>query len=139
MNSFVVAKVLVVNEKGEVLVLRRSKTDERRPGQWDFPGGWVDEGEDILTAIKREAIEEAGLELADPKLVFAFSEITTAHGSGTWLVYVTHISGDPKITLSYEHDAHAWKNPYDLLKEITYDRQQKMLKYTLEHKLLEEN
>lgn len=137
MKSFVVSKVLVVNDKGEVLALRRSQTDERRPGQWDFPGGWVDAGEDILAAAKREAIEEAGLELTDLKLVFAFSEMTTDHGSGTWLLYVAHLSGDPKITLSYEHDAHTWKKPADLLKEITYDRQQKMLQYVLENKLIE--
>ena len=139
MNSFVVSKVLVVNEKGEVLALRRSQTDERRPGQWDFPGGWVDAGEDILTAVKREAIEEAGIELTDSKLVFAFSEMTIDHGSGTWLLYVAHVSGDPKVTLSREHDAHAWKRPEDFLKEITYERQQKMLQYGLENKLLEEN
>lgn len=136
MKSFVVSKVLVVNEKGEVLALRRSQIDERRPGQWDFPGGWVDAGEDILAAVKREATEEAGIELTDPKLVFAFSEMTTSHGSGTWLLYVTHISGDPNITLSHEHDAHAWKKPETLLKEITYNRQQKMLAYVIENKLV---
>lgn len=136
MKSFVVSKVLVVNEKGEVLALRRSKTDERRPGQWDFPGGWVDAGEDAHTAAIREAKEEAGLDLKDPTLVFAFSEMTTQYGSGTWLLFVEHISGDPEITLSYEHDAHAWKKPENLLKEITYERQQKMLKYVLENKLL---
>ncbi len=145
MNSFVVSKVLVVNEKGEVLALRRSQTDERRPGQWDFPGGWVDAGEDTNTAAIREAKEEAGLDLVNPELVFAFSEMTTKsktlgskHGSGTWLLFIEHITGDPKITLSSEHDSHTWKNPKELLKEITYDRQQKMLQYVLENKLLEE-
>jgi 8-oxo-dGTP diphosphatase len=137
MRSFVVSKVLVVNEKGEVLAIRRSQTDDRRPGEWDFPGGWVEADEDTLTAVKREAVEEAGIDLKDPQLVFAFSEMTTKYGSGTWLLYVDHISGDPKVTLSYEHDMHAWKRPEELLKEITYERQQKMLTYVLENKLLE--
>jgi len=137
MKSFVVSKVLVVNEKGEVLALRRSKTDERRPGQWDFPGGWVDADEDTLTAVKREAMEEAGLTLIDPTLVFSFSEMTTQYGSGTWLLYVDRISGDPEIKLSYEHDAHVWKKPEELLKEITYERQQKMLSYVLDNNLLD--
>lgn len=138
MHSFVVSKVLVVNEKGDVLVLRRSQTDERRPGQWDFPGGWVEADEDTLTAVKREAVEEAGIELADPKLVFAFSEMTTNHGSGTWLLFVDQIAGNPDVRLSSEHDLHTWMPPKDLLKEITYERQQKMLSYVLENNLLTE-
>lgn len=137
MHSFVISKVLVVNEKGEVLALRRSQTDERRPGQWDFPGGRVDADEDTLNAVKREATEEAGVTLVDPRLVFAFSEMTTKHGSGTWLLYVDHVVGEPEVKLSFEHDAHAWKKPAELLKEITYERQQKMLQYVLDNDLLE--
>lgn len=143
MKSFVVSKVLVVNEKGEVLALRRSQTDDRRPGQWDFPGGWVDAGEDTHRAAIRETREEAGIDIIDPQLVFAFSEMTaksktlgSKEGSGTWLLYVEHISGDPEITLSEEHDAYAWKRPKELLKEITYERQQKMLRYVLDNNLL---
>lgn len=137
MHSFVVSKVLIVNEKNEVLAIRRSQSDERRPGQWDFPGGWVEADEDTLTAVKREAVEEAGIALNDPTLVYAFSEMTTNHGSGTWLLYVDHVAGDPEVKLSYEHDHHEWKRPEDLLKEITYERQQNMLTYVLENKLLE--
>ncbi|MGH7157847.1 MAG: NUDIX hydrolase [Candidatus Saccharimonadales bacterium] len=137
MKSFVVSKVLVVNEKGEVLALRRSQTDERRPGQWDFPGGWVDAGEDTHKAAIREAKEEAGIELKDPELVFAFSEVDSKRGNGTWLLYIEHIFSEPTVTLSAEHDAYDWKKPEDLLKEITYDRQQKMLRYVLQNKLLE--
>lgn len=137
MKSFVVSKVLVVNEKGEVLALRRSKTDERRPGEWDFPGGWVDAGENTHAAAIRETKEETGLDVKNPALVFAFSEMTTRYGSGTWLLFVEHISDQPEIKLSYEHDAYAWKKPEELFKEITYDRQQKMLAYVLQNKLLD--
>lgn len=137
MNSFVVAKAFIVNEHGELLVLRRSQTDDRRPGQWDFPGGWVDEGEDMTQAVIREAQEEAGLTLKDPKLIFALSEMTTHHGSGTWLLFVERISGRPQIHLSNEHDLATWKKPADLAKELTYERQQKMLGYALENNLLD--
>lgn len=139
MRSFIVSKVLVVNEKGEILALRRSQTDDRRPGQWDFPGGWVDTGEDVHKAAIRETKEEAGIDIVDPELVFAFSEVDPKRGNGTWLVYIEHIAGDPVVTLSDEHDAFAWKKLEDLLAEITYERQQKMLTYVLEHGLLKRN
>jgi 8-oxo-dGTP diphosphatase len=137
MRAFVVCKVLVVNKAGEILAIRRSKTDERRPGEWDFPGGWLDKGEDVFEAVVREAKEEAGIAIARPTLVFGHSEMTTHHGSGTWLLFVTHIDDAPEITLSYEHDLHKWVRAEDLLKEITYERQQIMLRYVLENNLLE--
>jgi len=76
MRSFVVAKVIVMNAAGQMLALRRSKTDERRPGQWDFPGGHTDPGEDIMEAALRETREEAGIELPYADLKFALSEVT---------------------------------------------------------------
>lgn len=137
MRAFAVCKVLIVNKAGEVLAIRRSQTDERRPGEWDFPGGWLEEGEDVFEAVVREAKEEAGVDISRPTLVFGHSEMTMRYGSGTWLLFVTHIDSDPEITLSSEHDLHKWIKPEDLLKEITYERQQIMLRYVLENKLLE--
>lgn len=137
MKSFVVAKVIVVNDNGEMLALRRSQSDVRRPGQWDFPGGHVDEGEDMTEAAHREALEEAGLNLAGLRLAFAMSEIVPKHGAGTWLVFVAHISGSPEITVSHEHDQHKWMAPEEFLATATYDRQIKMVRYVTDNELLE--
>jgi 8-oxo-dGTP pyrophosphatase MutT (NUDIX family) len=46
---------LVVNEKGEVLMIYRR-------GKWDLPKGKLDEGEDIETCCVREVSEETGLQ-----------------------------------------------------------------------------
>ena len=35
----------------------------RYPGEWVFPGGGVDEGEDARAAAARELAEELGIEL----------------------------------------------------------------------------
>jgi 8-oxo-dGTP diphosphatase len=43
-----------------MLLLRRSRSLTAFPGTWDIPGGHVQEGEDLLTALKREIREETG-------------------------------------------------------------------------------
>lgn len=45
-------KAIIRNEKGEVLVVREDGDD------WSLPGGGVDHGEDVMTALKRELYEE---------------------------------------------------------------------------------
>ena len=137
MSSFVVAKALVVNENNEVLAIRRSQTDDRRPGQWDFPGGWVEEGEDVYAAVVREIEEEVGLKADNPELVFAFSEMTTQYGSGSWIFFIVRVKGQPAVTLSYEHDLAAWKQLDELIQEVQYDRQLKLLNYVRDNHLLE--
>jgi 8-oxo-dGTP pyrophosphatase MutT (NUDIX family) len=46
---------VVLNRKGEVLVVSQHGTS------WSLPKGHIEEGEDTLTAAKREIYEEAGV------------------------------------------------------------------------------
>ncbi len=52
--------VMLINDKNEILVENRIKNDW--PGL-TFPGGHVEEDEDIVEAAKREFLEETGLTL----------------------------------------------------------------------------
>lgn len=139
MKSFVIVKLLVVNQKGEVLSLRRGEDAPRRAGEWDFPGGFLDEGEDLTTAILREAKEEAGLDIEWARVVFAMSDPDSGrHGSGTWVVFAVHVNSTPDVTLSFEHQEFAWLAPEALFDRIEYDRQRKMLRYIVDNRLLEQ-
>lgn len=51
----------IVNDFGEVLLQKRGPTREL-PGQWENPGGRVEEGETHQAALARELHEELGLE-----------------------------------------------------------------------------
>lgn len=46
---------VVLNEKGEVLVVNQ------RGNSWSLPKGHVDPGEDLLSAARREILEESGV------------------------------------------------------------------------------
>jgi nucleoside triphosphatase len=61
---------LIARPDGRVLIVRTHKWS----GLWGVPGGKVDYGEDILTALRREMREEVGLEIHDERYAF-LSEI----------------------------------------------------------------
>lgn len=52
----------VFNSKGELYLQKRSLSKDIQPGKWDTAvGGHVDYGEEIETALRREAREELGI------------------------------------------------------------------------------
>jgi ADP-ribose pyrophosphatase YjhB (NUDIX family) len=61
------ACALVVDDDGRVLLARRG--GEVFHGYWDLPGGFLDEGEHPLDALRRELREETGLEVEPGELV----------------------------------------------------------------------
>lgn len=52
----------IVNEKGEILIQKRSETKKQAPNKWVSTGGHVKSGEDEKEAIAREVKEEIGLD-----------------------------------------------------------------------------
>lgn len=54
------ADFLLFNEKGELLLLKRSKWEDDLKGSWVIPGGHVDLGEEFEAAALRELWEESG-------------------------------------------------------------------------------
>lgn len=65
-----VAVIILVNEKGEFLLQKRSSSVKRAPGKWGFFGGGIEKNETSLDAVKRETLEELHYELTNPKLIF---------------------------------------------------------------------
>lgn len=55
--------ILIVNPKLEVLVVQRDKSRENAPGSWELVYGRMHQGEEPIDALRREAMEEVGLEV----------------------------------------------------------------------------
>ena len=102
---FNVARVIVLNSKGEILILKRNLQDAYYPGVWDIPGGGVNEGEILEEAAKREFKEECGIEVEISEDYFTvFHRTDKPVDVYGFLARLT--KGD--IVLSKEHIEFAW-------------------------------
>lgn len=61
-NPRAACSVVFMNAAGELLYAKRAR--EPLAGKYDFPGGFLDYGEDAYQAAQREMLEEAGLHVA---------------------------------------------------------------------------
>ena len=61
-----VAAAVLTDRRGRVLVSRRHD-DAHQGGLWEFPGGKVDAGEDVQSALRREIREELGVEVVSAR------------------------------------------------------------------------
>lgn len=133
----VLAKVFVVCD-GKLLLIRRSLTDNRRPGEWDIPGGHAEPGEFAEETAVRETLEEANVAIDPKKFVLAathtqkVSEDLIAH----WLFYVGTTDAPNRVAISHEHDAFQWVTPEEGLQLITYDVQHNALQTAIDYGLL---
>ena len=57
-----VAVAVLIGRSGKVLLGRRG-AHTRQPGRWSFPSGFVERGERLEDAARRETLEETGLDV----------------------------------------------------------------------------
>lgn len=101
----------IINDKGEVLLMKRSQNAKNERGKWEAPGGAVEFGETLEEAIRREMREELGVEIEIKKQFPAKSEILVADKQH-WVptTFLVHIAkgNTPKNVEPNKHDEIGW-------------------------------
>lgn len=72
------AAAFILNPAGELLVCRRAAAPAA--GTLDLPGGFVDIGENIEEALRREIFEELNLKVQDMHYLFSLPNVYTYSG-----------------------------------------------------------
>lgn len=111
----------VFNEKGELYLQKRPMWKDIQPGKWDTAvGGHVDFGEDIHTALLREAREELGINAEGNELVQMYEFHSEREHE---LVYAHKIVYDKEIKPSEETDGGRFWTMQEIRDAIGHDIQ----------------
>ena len=109
-----VAKALILDARGNALILRRSSTHPYYAFEPDLPGGIVEKNESHEEGLCREISEETGLQVVPGQLRLA--EITNAFGTKNKELFIAQLDEImPAVTISWEHDQYSWVEPRQLL------------------------
>jgi 8-oxo-dGTP pyrophosphatase MutT (NUDIX family) len=73
---------VVVRPDGKFLITQRAMTKAWAPGWWEVSGGGVQAGEDSADAVKREILEETGLDVTDCEGGYLFTYKRENPGEG---------------------------------------------------------
>jgi len=99
-------RVLLTDENGKILIIKRSTDSKTNPGKWELPGGKVDQGESFDQALIREVYEETNLKIA-------LDHVAGICEQNLPFIRAVHIVMSGKIeegelNLSNEHEGYAW-------------------------------
>ena len=112
----------LVFKDGKVLLVRTSNRG------WEFPGGVIEQGEDLITGLKREILEESGI-VAEPRsFCGCYQRLTKRPGYGplegmmipttvTLTFVCDYVSGTERIT--DESMETGWFTPEEALNKVT--------------------
>ena len=106
---------------------RRTDTLSRHAGEISFPGGLVEQGEDVSSAALREAGEELGITPTDVELVGALPPVHTYVSGIVIAPLVGVLSIDPRYTPNAAEVAEILEPPLSLLASVgseeTFERE----------------
>ncbi len=113
--------VLILNDLGEVLLMKRGREVRNESGWWSKPGGGVKFGETAIDAMKREIKEEINVEIEITGYLPHTDHIIETEdqhwASFNFVAYITE--GEPKNMEPEKCDAIEWFVLDELPEKIT--------------------
>ena len=114
-KQFIIVKSLVVNNKGQILFLRRNKEDLKEAhNKWEFPGGKIEFGESPEETAIREAKEESGYDIKIdsiiPKLLSSKWESPEREAQQILICYVCKLVGGESLLKDHGVSEIRWFN-----------------------------
>lgn len=103
----------ILKDDNMFLTVRRNENDDLFPGEWEFPGGHLEEGETLEEGLKRELKEEIGF-ICDTKPIIThyYDEIKMKNGEIVHDLEIDFVINVDRskvdIKLSNEHCEYKW-------------------------------
>lgn len=145
MRTRIIAKTIVFNDHGKLLVLWRSTSDSHRPGGSDFPGGGVEGGEDVAVGAVRELAEETGIRIGREDIALTFTTTKVdyhteerAEVNMVWLGFVAKFPAGQKIELSFEHNRYDWLTLEEAAAGCDSVTQKQFMEYLRDHDVVKD-
>lgn len=115
MDKGLIVHALIMNAEGNVLLIKRSETEDVLPGVWDIPGGTLEDGEDPKEGALREVKEETSLEVKNLRLFHYTSSVDYGKNKQFVRLIFTGECASSDIRLNPEdHDEYRWVFPDDI-------------------------
>lgn len=129
-KKVICANMLFINQRGEILFLRRAATVKHKPLEWCLPGGHYDAtDENFLMTATREALEECGLvPVVVPHQAGKFS--TSTHIIYYFKTPIVYPNSTQEINIDQtEHQQYDWLTIEEAIKDfnLIYDLKDHLL------------
>jgi mutator protein MutT len=112
-NTVKSVRVILSNEKGEILLLKRANALHEN-GKWALPGGKIDLGDTEEETCRREVKEETNMDVDKLKYLFSLDSPPIDDQKGIYFAkyFIASFKGEVKI--NSESSEYKWVSPKDI-------------------------